>query len=185
MEPQQLKIDDDFRELLSQVLRCKIAVINRNTCAAGQDDFDALAEEEKERITITFLKPQQSEGLIKSLDGDCFIALKTGYGKSLIFELLPFVLDSIVIIICPLDVIIDQFLARFYGAVELSESILSKDPKTDFNDVRYLIGHPEAATSKEMCQFLGLLHHKVCCQYLYFIISGVNLIFIGVQGLGA
>ena len=99
MEPQQLKIDDDFRELLSQVLRCKIAVINRNTCAAGQDDFDALAEEEKERITITFLKPQQSEGLIKSLDGDCFIALKTGYGKSLILELLPFVLDSIVIII--------------------------------------------------------------------------------------
>ena len=59
MEPQQLQIDINLSELQSQVLRCKMAVSKRNTCAAGQDEVGALTEE-KERKTLISLKPQLS-----------------------------------------------------------------------------------------------------------------------------
>ena len=73
---------------------------------------------------IMNLKPKQLEAMKKAKNSDCFVALKTGYGKSLIFQLIPYVWHSIVIIVCPLDVIIEQCMARFKGAIKIEDSFL-------------------------------------------------------------
>ena len=53
----------------------------------------------------------------------------------------------------------NQLVKRFEGAVKMDDDITKK---TDFSDTRYLVGHPEAVTSKEICQLLKMLEHKVC-----------------------
>ena len=50
---------------------------------------------------ISFLKPKQFQAVNKAQIGDCFVSLKTGYGKSLIFELLTFMLNSVIVIVLP------------------------------------------------------------------------------------
>ena len=61
---------------------------------------------------------------------DAIAALPTGYGKSLIYELMPFLLQNIkVIVVEPLNVIINQQiskLAKQQMAVHLKELNLSK-----------------------------------------------------------
>lgn len=54
---------------------------------------------------------------------DVIAALPTGYGKSLIYELIPFVLqDTKVIAVEPLNVIINQQISKLDGmAVQLKE----------------------------------------------------------------
>ena len=61
-------------------------------------------------VQIPSLKPKQLEVLQKARNTDCFVSLKTGYGKTLIFQLLPYIMHSIVIVVSPLDVIIEQCL---------------------------------------------------------------------------
>ena len=46
-------------------------------------------------MSIPSLKPKQREAIIAFVDGnDVFVSLPTGYGKSFIYLLLPFVFDS-------------------------------------------------------------------------------------------
>lgn len=61
------------------------------------------------------LRPKQLEAVRKAQEGDSLVILKTGYGKSLIFELLPHVNDTVIVIACPLDAILDQLMAKFTG----------------------------------------------------------------------
>ena len=68
----------------------------------------------REKLKITYpLKDKQIETL-KALDlgNDCISILPTGYGKSLIFQMLPWVLmkdePGIVIVICPLTSIMQD-----------------------------------------------------------------------------
>lgn len=60
------------------------------------------------RTDLTYLKPLQSVALKSSLEGDSMIILPTGYGKSLIFQLLPRICESQIIIITPLSAIIQE-----------------------------------------------------------------------------
>ena len=61
-------------------------------------------------MAIPELKPLQQQALQTILSKtDCICSLPTGYGKSLIYELLPFIDEScLVIVIVPLNAIIQQ-----------------------------------------------------------------------------
>ena len=79
--------------------------------------LDVLRSRGQERFKI---KPKQKEALKKIvLDGqDCLIVLPTGYGKSLIYQLLPSLFDrvskdsskdkSVVIVVSPLNALIED-----------------------------------------------------------------------------
>ena len=85
---------------------------------------------------------------------DTVTILPTGYGKSLVFELLPYIFDireagqipHSIIIFSPLDVIIKDQLSR-YGHKHAIESDVRNETEyhAKFLDCRYryMIGHPE------------------------------------------
>ncbi|XP_060552906.1 uncharacterized protein LOC132714144, partial [Ruditapes philippinarum] len=95
---------------------------------------------------IQELKPLQVKALSIILSGkDCVCSLPTGYGKSLIFKLLPFIdLNCLVIVIEPLNDIREQETQK------LGETAICLSGKGDlgFNNVKngkvkYIFCHPE------------------------------------------
>jgi superfamily II DNA helicase RecQ len=106
------------------------------------------------KCDIDCLKPKQKEALKllvkEQTDVECMLPI--GYGKSLIYELLPIVhkketmLDAITIIIEPLNIIIEQQLKKLGG----NTSISLKKTMTD-NEIAeiaagkytYIFSHPE------------------------------------------
>nr|XP_034326053.1 Bloom syndrome protein homolog [Crassostrea gigas] len=92
----------------------------------NEDDINKALVKFNERIgcKIDNLKPKQKNALHDVVNGhDVIAALPTGYGKSLIYELIPFVLqDTKVIVVEPLNVIINQQISKLDGmAVQLKE----------------------------------------------------------------
>lgn len=87
----------------------------------------ALIDINKEKETyFNYLKPLQSVSLKKSLEGDCMIILPTGYGKSLIFQLLPLICNSKIIIVSPLSAIIQEQVQKFgQHALKIDGKIIS------------------------------------------------------------
>ena len=79
------------------------------------------------------LKENQRSALKYLVEGnDCICSLPTGYGKSLIYELLPF-LDTgcLVVVVVPLNAILNQQMEK------LGNLALSLCPgKVDFNNLR-------------------------------------------------
>lgn len=65
-----------------------------------------------ETFYYSYIKPLQMRGIISAVQRDTLTILPTGYGKSLIFELLPQMLQSKIIIISPLNAIISEQLAK-------------------------------------------------------------------------
>jgi ATP-dependent DNA helicase RecQ len=93
---------------------------------------------------ILKLKPLQEKALDVLLSGkDCLCSLPTGYGKSLIFELLPFIdPNCLVVIIEPLNVIMAQ------EAQKLGTKSMCLTSKSDLTgikkgSVKYIFCHPE------------------------------------------
>lgn len=92
-----------------------------------------------------FLKPKQIDCLKAIQEKDTVAILPTGYGKSLIFELLPHFskcvcdIKSIVIIIAPLNAIIEQELSKLGSYV----CQVSKTEPVKFTGITHFIGHPE------------------------------------------
>ena len=66
---------------------------------------------------ITYLKPKQFQSISASLENDVIVLLPTGYGKSIIFHTLPYIVkNGCVIVVSPLtSILIEQ------------ESILNRD----------------------------------------------------------
>jgi superfamily II DNA helicase RecQ len=77
---------------------------------------------------------------------DVIAALPTGYGKSLIYELIPFVLqDTKVIVVEPLNVIINQQISKLDGmAVQLKELNLCKAITDGHFSYSFIYSHPES-----------------------------------------
>ena len=73
----------------------------------------ALAEiNHRYNMSYTFAKPKQIQLLFEAFRGDTLALLPTGFGKSLVFEMLPYYVSSLngsfscCIIVCPLNAII-------------------------------------------------------------------------------
>ena len=69
----------------------------------------ALTKINSERKTeFTFLKPLQFKSIQAAESTDTLAILPTGYGKSMIFELLPRLDDTTAVIVSPLNAIIEE-----------------------------------------------------------------------------
>lgn len=129
----------------------------------------ALIDINKEKETyFNYLKPLQSVSLKKSLEGDCMIILPTGYGKSLIFQLLPLICNSKIIIVSPLSAIIQEQVQKFgQHALKIDGKIISplgnKESQSANENVSrfisgaatYLFSHPEHIINKHACSVSG------------------------------
>ena len=59
-------------------------------------DFSAAIEEVTRLMGLNALKSKQTEGLLAFVSGkDTFVTLPTGYGKSVIFAVLPLLFDKL------------------------------------------------------------------------------------------
>lgn len=65
--------------------------------------------------TYSMLKPKQMWAIRNAQDHDCLAVLRTGYGKTLIIEILPYIYGGVVVVACPLDAIVHQVLKSFRG----------------------------------------------------------------------
>ena len=61
------------------------------------------------------LKPKQAWVVHNAKENDCLVVLKTGYGKSLMAEVLPYMYGGTVVVVCPLDAIVNQVVKSFKG----------------------------------------------------------------------
>ncbi|XP_070532787.1 probable ATP-dependent DNA helicase RecS [Ptychodera flava] len=92
-------------------------------------------------------KPKQVDCLKASLQGDCIGLLPTGYGKSLIFESLPYMMQgttapSTVIIISPLNAIIEEQLRKLTDdAVQITATF--DESRIHACQHTYVLSHPE------------------------------------------
>jgi superfamily II DNA or RNA helicase len=67
---------------------------------------------------ITGLKPRQIDALYNLRESkDLVVVLPTGYGKTLIFELIPFYLQCKVVVLEPLNAILNQLCSTLDGHV--------------------------------------------------------------------
>lgn len=115
---------------------------------------------------INYLKGKQVVTIKQALKNDCISVLPTGYGKSLIFEILPFVDFSfydrqcLVLLICPLNVIIEQEIAKL-GAKSIRASyLLYKDESKDLTPILYIVGHPEDITQPSILEEVSRLNRR-------------------------
>ena len=119
----------------------------------------------KRKANYNFLKPGQFLCLKKALECDVFGILPTGYGKSLIFEALPYFENSTALVISPLNSIIEEQIRRYgESAINFSDSVIASVPtykdaenvncvitglsKVVRCDYSYVIGHPEKFLTK-------------------------------------
>jgi len=115
------------------------------------------------------LKPKQSECLkLAANRNDIIACLPTGYGKSLLYEVLPYVedvfrqSDTVVVVVMPLNAIIDDHMRNIGDRAVKIE--LGKQPHAaDLEDVkcRYILGHPEAILDEKMHRILLSIAKRV------------------------
>ena len=139
------------------------------------NDFDGAISYALKRVDCPSLKPEQRDSIKAVYDGkDVFVWLPTGYGKSICYTTLPFVLDyklgridsgnhSIVLVVSPLILLmIDQVVGL--KAVGVSASILNTTggsiPKAllatedDLTKCSILFSSPEALVSSKWREVL-------------------------------
>lgn len=106
--------------------------------------------------------------------------MPTGYGKSLIFEILPFVDFSLydrqclVVLVCPLNVIIEQEIAKL-GSKSIRASDLVNDDESDnltkLKSILYVVGHPEDITKPSILEKMSTLHRRT-----YIVVDEAHLV---------
>ena len=87
----------------------------------------ALAEINKERNqTYKYLKHLQVQAVKSALGGETLVVLPTGYGKSLVYELIPKMTNQNVIVVSPLNSIISEQVAKIgKRAIWITDTVLS------------------------------------------------------------
>lgn len=107
---------------------------------------------------IAILKDEQRQALLGLMEGDVLCVLPTGFGKSLIFGLLPYVCSGCtVIVISPLNAIIAEQHSRLGtcslvvdGSVVASCKQSKPDSRLVEANYDFLIGHPEMILHEEL-----------------------------------
>ena len=105
---------------------------------------------------VNYLKPKQFTAIRESLQGDLMVTLPTGFGKSLIYHLLPYAADkhtSAVIVVSPLNAIIEEQAAMLKASFVVNEGweTHSDSFRRDVQNgsIKYIFGHPEVLVSHE------------------------------------
>lgn len=122
---------------------------------------------------IKELKQLQLETLshFGNLSSDVICMLPTGYGKNLIYELLPVLIgkkfnkSAYVIVIEPLNVIINQQLTKLGSDVMAVKNNMSKEELQALKSSTYIYSHPEnIINNKEVFKILmsDVIQKKVC-----------------------
>ena len=103
-------------------------------------------------------------------ENDGIVCLPTGYGKSLVYDILPFVKYlshcSVVIVVTPLNVIVTEVVLR-HGDLAMkvcSECTISgtlENIRFQACRFRYLVGHPEMLLEKQVIDIMKLWGSKV------------------------
>jgi superfamily II DNA helicase RecQ len=107
---------------------------------------------------------------------DGIICLPTGNGKSMIYDILPYVEDSydkgVVIVITPLNAIMNEVLLR-HGklamklSIECAMSGTEENIRFEYGQFNYLVSHPERMIlQKEFCVIMKAWKSKVDCKWL-------------------
>ena len=131
------------------------------------------------------IKQKQREALEKIVlyGKDSLIVLPTGYGKSLIYQMLPPLFDyylaadklkndkSIVIVICPLNALIDDQINKLnsVGVSCTSLRVCGEEAEGRFHDIfkeeleagkfQVIFAHPEVAVANRQCRELFLSNY--------------------------
>ena len=160
----------------------RIALLNRRfpTVRLHQSLLLALGKlNDHIASSYTYLKSNQFLALQACEHHDTVINLSTGYGKSLIFYILPFLHDSLcgVIICTPLNSIIEDQAKKLGSKLLIVDQKLLLDIKKNNSksvslqklkrrEYHYLIGHPEQLTSVDFKTFLDWPEIKNYFRYL-------------------
>lgn len=106
---------------------------------------------------------------------DSIICLPTAYGKSMIYDILPYIEGSsdkdVVIVITPLNAIMNEVLLR-HGklamklSVECAISGTEENIRFEYGQFTYLVSHPELILQKEFCAIMKAWKSKVDCKWL-------------------
>ena len=101
------------------------------------------------------LKPLQRDAIFSAMQKDTLVVLPTGYGKSIIYEALPFIADNKIIVISPLTAIIDEQSAKFKNSLKVNKHLF-ENPTNQLKDCSASVyfGHPEAFLTKEATDLL-------------------------------
>jgi superfamily II DNA helicase RecQ len=113
--------------------------------------------------TISYLKPMQTISLKHIVTfNDTFIVLPTGYGKSLVYEVLPYVVRGCIIMcVCPLTAIIKQEVCKLNARQEVAIDIKDMTTKYNSSTTKYIFGHPEDFSSSDIFERFSLENVKV------------------------
>ena len=74
-------------------------------------------------MEYTFLNPMQIKCIKSALETDTLVILPTGYGKSLVYELIQIICNSKMIFISPINAIIDE---RLDQTIKLDEYLIKE-----------------------------------------------------------
>ena len=99
----EVETREKIRDTIDFSLKTKIALgeVNKKKTKTGENV-----------AYYSYIKPLQMKGISSAIHRDTLTILPTGYGKSLIFEIIPYLLHSKIIIISPLNAIILEQVAK-------------------------------------------------------------------------
>jgi superfamily II DNA helicase RecQ len=142
----------DFNKIIDFSCRSKIALCNLLSVSNQKAIFG--------------LREKQIE-VLKCIDAerrDMIICLPTGYGKSLIYDILPYFASNttqpIVIIVCPLISIMNDIVQR-HGKLALKYSKETSLAASSSLTFKYLVGSPEDLLDKNICNLMKAWNKRV------------------------
>lgn len=128
--------------------------------AENEEDFVKAVSKTKLNFQVDTLKQEQVEALHSFIcKKDVFVNLPTGFGKSLIFQMVPLVVkemgictNPIVIVVSPLVTLMREQVKylneRGVSAISLSDGG-SNDPKLKAGDYMFVYSSPESLLSND------------------------------------
>jgi ATP-dependent DNA helicase RecQ len=119
--------------------------------------------------SIAEVRPEQMLAIRHLLKSDVLLVLPTGYGKSLVYELLPYMVSSmchqkaLIVAVIPLNAIIDQELKSMgsKGVHLCKETLDTRKERITCGEYTYILGHPEDILLPEslVCLTSAMVHY--------------------------
>lgn len=141
---------------------------------------DALASyNSKLGMKIEGLKELQLTAIDALLsEKDCVCCLPTGYGKSLIYELLPFIVTQcLVVVIAPLNAIIQQQMKKLGDIAMCLKRYDHASESTKFGNVKFIFAHPEdILNNKDFNSYFSSEAFRRTCTQVFLVVDEAHCI---------